>query len=95
MNIGDRKQLTPKHLTFTVYNTSEPNSPSLTCVRISIFGRTATTVPIIFRARSVGFDGQLFLAIDRSGSPTNSNIYMLASMVPPGRSTTDMMKLWA
>ena len=33
----------------------------------------------------------LFLAIDHSGGPTNNNIYMLASVVPPGRSTTDVM----
>src|SRR5436853_4564640 len=39
----------------------------------------------------VGLCGQLFLAIDRSGGPTNNNIYMLASVVPPGRSTTDVM----
>jgi hypothetical protein len=38
-----------------------------------------------------GLDGQLFLAIDRSGGPTNNNIYMLGSVVPPGRSTTDVM----
>ncbi len=38
-----------------------------------------------------GLDGQLFLAIDRSGGSTNNNIYMLASVVPPGRSTTDVM----
>src|SRR6266404_3352341 len=38
-----------------------------------------------------GLDGQLFLAVDRSGGPTNNNIYMLASVVPPGRSTTDVM----
>ena len=38
-----------------------------------------------------GLDGQLFLAIDRSGSATNNNIYMLASVVPSGRSTTDVM----
>jgi len=38
-----------------------------------------------------GLDGQLFLAIDRSGVSTNNNIYMLASVVPPGRSTTDVM----
>jgi hypothetical protein len=38
-----------------------------------------------------GLDGQLFLAIDRSGALTNNNIYMLASVVPPGRSTTDVM----
>ena len=33
----------------------------------------------------------LFLAVDRSGGPTNNNIYMLASVMPPGRSTTDVM----
>src|SRR5205814_689731 len=35
--------------------------------------------------------GMLFLAVDRSGGPTNNHIYMLASVVPPGRSTTDVM----
>jgi len=38
-----------------------------------------------------GLDGQVFLAIDRSGGATNNNIYMLASVVPNGRSTTDVM----
>ena len=38
-----------------------------------------------------GLDGQCFLAIDRSGTATNNNIYMLASIVPPGRITTDVM----
>jgi hypothetical protein len=38
-----------------------------------------------------GLDGMLFLAIDRSGGPTNNNIYMLASVQPPGRVTTDVM----
>src|SRR5256886_350742 len=38
-----------------------------------------------------GLDGQLFLAIDKSGGPTNNNIYMLASVVPSGRSTSDVM----
>src|SRR5215472_12798149 len=38
-----------------------------------------------------GLDGMLFLAIDRSGGPTNNNIYMLASVAPPGRTTTDVM----
>jgi len=33
----------------------------------------------------------LFLAVDRSGGATNNNIYMLASIVPNGRSTTDVM----
>ena len=38
-----------------------------------------------------GLDGMLFLAIDHSGTATNNNIYMLASVVPTGRSTTDVM----
>ena len=38
-----------------------------------------------------GLDGQLFLAIDRSGTATNNNIYMLASVQPSGRTTTDVM----
>src|SRR5215472_4352970 len=38
-----------------------------------------------------GLDGMVFLAIDRSGTATNDNIYMLASVVPSGRSTTDVM----
>jgi hypothetical protein len=33
----------------------------------------------------------LFLAIDHSGTATNDNIYMLASVVRSGRSTTDVM----
>src|SRR5439155_1646987 len=31
------------------------------------------------------------VAIDHSGGSTNNNIYMLASVIPPGRSTTDVM----
>ena len=38
-----------------------------------------------------GLDGMVFLAVDRSGGSTNNNIYMLASVVPNGRSTTDVM----
>ena len=38
-----------------------------------------------------GLDGQLFLAVDRSGMATNNNIYMLASVQPPGQTTTDVM----
>jgi hypothetical protein len=38
-----------------------------------------------------GLDGMVFLAIDHSGGSTNNNIYMLASVVPNGRSTTDVM----
>ena len=39
----------------------------------------------------VGLTGMLFLAIDHSGGATNNNIYMLASVISPGRSTTDVM----
>ena len=39
----------------------------------------------------IGLTGMLFLAIDHSGGSTNNNIYMLASVIPPGRSTTDVM----
>jgi hypothetical protein len=39
----------------------------------------------------VGLTGMLFLAVDRSGGATNNNVYMLASVIPPGRSTTDVM----
>src|SRR5207302_71178 len=38
-----------------------------------------------------GLDGQAFLAVDHSGTATNDNVYMLASVQPPGRSTTDVM----
>ena len=40
----------------------------------------------------VGLCGQLFLAIDRSGTATNNNIYMLASVQPTGSNNgTDVM----
>ena len=39
----------------------------------------------------VGLCGQVFLALDHSGGATNNNIYMLASVEPSGRSTTDVM----
>jgi hypothetical protein len=38
-----------------------------------------------------GLDGQAFLAVDHSGTATNDNVYMLASVQPSGRSTTDVM----
>jgi hypothetical protein len=38
-----------------------------------------------------GLDGMAFLAIDRSGGATNNNIYMLASVIASGHSTTDVM----
>ena len=38
-----------------------------------------------------GLAGQIFLAVDRSGGPTNNNIYMLASVSPFGGNGTDVM----
>ena len=31
-----------------------------------------------------GLAGQIFIAVDRSGGPTNNNIYMMASVSPSG-----------
>jgi hypothetical protein len=39
----------------------------------------------------IGLCGQAFLAVDRSGTATNNNIYMLGSVLPPGQSTTEVM----
>jgi hypothetical protein len=39
----------------------------------------------------IGLCGQTFLTIDHSGGATNNNIYMLASVLPSGRNTTDVM----
>ena len=38
-----------------------------------------------------GLDGQCFLAVDHSGTATNNYIYMLASVLPSGQSTTEVM----
>jgi hypothetical protein len=38
-----------------------------------------------------GLCGMVFLAIDRSGGASNNNIYMMCSVEPSGRSTTDVM----
>ena len=39
-----------------------------------------------------GLGGQVFLAVDRSGGPTNNNVYMVASVQPTGFGTgTDVM----
>ena len=39
-----------------------------------------------------GLDGQAFLAVDKSGGPTNNNVYMLASVTPTGASSgTEVM----
>ncbi len=40
----------------------------------------------------VGLSGQVFLAVDRSGTSTNNNVYMLASVIPNGANNgTDVM----
>ena len=40
----------------------------------------------------VGLVGQIFLAVDRSGTSTNNNVYMLASVLPTGFTTgSDVM----
>ncbi len=40
----------------------------------------------------VGLSGQVFLAVDRSGTSTNNNVYMLASVIPTGANNgTDVM----
>jgi BNR/Asp-box repeat len=38
-----------------------------------------------------GLVGQVFLAIDHSGTATNDNVYMLASVRPPGGGFTEVM----
>ena len=39
----------------------------------------------------IGLCGQTFIAIDGSGTATNDNIYMLASVLPSGQGTTEVM----
>jgi hypothetical protein len=79
-------------------------SGSLWCIRSSN-AQFGNQTPIFDRVTSVnmggsliqggingiGLCGQAFVAVDRSGGPTNNNVYMLASVLPPGRGTTDVM----
>src|SRR6516225_2238093 len=37
-----------------------------------------------------GLAGQMFLAVDRSGGPTNNNVYMVSSVIPSGGGTDVM-----
>src|SRR4029077_3986540 len=39
----------------------------------------------------IGLCGQTFIAVDHSGGPTNNNIYVMASVLPNGQSTTEVM----
>jgi hypothetical protein len=40
---------------------------------------------------NIGLCGQTFIAADRSGGPANNNVYMLASVFPPGQNFTEVM----
>ncbi len=50
---------------------------------VDLGGRIVIGAPI----NPVGLVGQLFLAVDRSGTSTNNNVYMLASVQPTGFTT--------
>jgi hypothetical protein len=55
---------------------------------VNLGGDIAISEPI----NPVGLVGQVFLAVDRSGTSSNNNIYMLASLLPTGFSTgSDVM----
>ena len=81
----------------------EGPAPSSACARAMRRSRPRRRLlteapPSIWVASSVAGESiqqdwmdMVFLAIDRSGGATNNNIYMLASVVPTGRSTTDVM----
>lgn len=50
---------------------------------VNLGGDIASGEPINFE----GLVGQIYLVVDRSGTSTNNNIYMLASVVPTGAAT--------
>jgi len=55
---------------------------------VNVGGRIVAGQPI----NPQGLAGQVFLAVDRSGTSTNNNVYMLASVQPAGFATgTDVM----
>jgi hypothetical protein len=82
------------------------NTGGIWCVR-STNAKNGTVVPTFDRSTAVnlggdivfsepinpdGLVGQIFLAVDRSGTSTNNNIYMLASVQPSGFTTgSDVM----
>jgi hypothetical protein len=82
------------------------NSGGIWCVR-STNAKNGAVVPTFDQIRSVnlggdivsgepinpeGLVGQVFLAVDRSGTTTNNNVYMLASVQPSGSTTgSDVM----
>ncbi|MDQ3546833.1 MAG: glycoside hydrolase, partial [Verrucomicrobiota bacterium] len=55
---------------------------------VNLGGSIGFSLPI----NPVGLSGQVFLAVDRSGTSTNNNVYMLASVIPTGANNgTDVM----
>src|SRR6266498_2353534 len=71
-------------------NAQDPNvTPSFDQVTtVDLGGSVWSGAPI----NPAGLAGQIFLAVDRSGTATNNNIYMLASVLPNGASNgTDVM----
>ena len=55
---------------------------------VNLGGDIAVNEPI----NPVGLVGQVFLAVDRSGTATNNNVYMMASVIPTGASNgSDVM----
>lgn len=58
----------------TVTPTFDQNTP------VNLGGDIASSEPI----NPEGLVGQVFLAVDRSGTSTNNNVYMLASVIPTG-----------
>ncbi len=55
---------------------------------VDLGGRLGVSQPI----NPVGLVGQAFLAVDRSGTSTNNNVYLLASVLPTGAATgSDVM----
>jgi uncharacterized repeat protein (TIGR01451 family) len=71
-------------------NAQDPNvTPSFDqATTVNLGGSVWIGAPI----NPAGLAGQVFLAVDRSGTGTNNNIYMLASVLPNGASNgTDVM----
>jgi hypothetical protein len=69
-------------------NANQPGTPTFDQVTAVNMGGALVFGSI----NPVGLTGQMFLWVDRSGGPTNNNIYMLASVRPPTYSDgTDVM----
>ena len=70
-------------------NAKNPTSrPHLTRSLQSTWAAASCTAA---RVNPDGLAGQIFIAVDRSGGPTNNNIYMVASVSPSGGNGTNVM----